>query len=218
MKDDATVFVVDDDKDLRTSLGWLLRNAGWTVETFESAHDFLREYDAQPGCLILDVRMPEMSGPELQQELKRRGSGIPIIIMSAHADVPVAVRTIQDGALDLIEKPFNRDVLFERVEQAMELDKSRRRRQGFEAEVSGRLKNLTPREHEVFALLVQGNTTKQIAWDLGVSARTVEKHRERVMKKMRVDSAAELILLAVDGGILERPEPQTNDNGEKHAG
>ncbi|MEM7261517.1 MAG: response regulator [Planctomycetota bacterium] len=208
MKDSATVFVVDDDQDLRTSLGWLLRNAGWTVECFSSAREFLDAYEPDaPGCLILDVRMPEMNGLELQQELKRRGSRLPIIIMSGHADVPIAVHAIQEGALDLIEKPFNREILFERIQEAITQDAENRKARTFHNEVTTRLSGLTPREHEVFALLVQGNTTKQIAWELGVSARTVEKHRERVMKKMQVDSAAELILLAVDGGILERPSP-----------
>jgi RNA polymerase sigma factor (sigma-70 family) len=200
----ANVFVVDDDEDIRRSLKWLLEKEGYEVHLHASADAFLRVYDPnEAGCILLDIRMPGMDGLELQQTLVNRGHSSPIIIVSGHADIPIAVKAVQAGALDVIEKPFNRVRLLEQIEQAVQKDQELRARRQESAAIEERLARLTPREHEVMGYVIRGKTAREIGEDLDLSSRTVEKHRERVMKKMEVDSTAELLLLlAARRGLL----------------
>ncbi|MEE9211952.1 MAG: response regulator [Phycisphaeraceae bacterium] len=202
MSAQPTVYVVEDDADVRKSLKWLLRKARLNVETCPSAEQFLNSYDPQtPGCVIVDVRMPGMSGLELQQALAERGWNIPVIVMSGHADVPTAVRAVQAGAMDFLEKPISRQVLLDRIHQAIEQDATVRRERLHRADNQARLARLTPRERQVMDMVVTGQTTKQIARQLDASARTIEVHRARLMKKTRVDSVAELVILAIRCGV-----------------
>ena len=193
---DPTVFVVDDDQDMRELLRHLVGSVGLTVETSARAQQFLDTYDAgRPGCLVLDVRMPGMSGLDLQEELAARKISLPIIMITGYGDVPTAVCALRAGAVDFVEKPFSRQLLLDRIRHAMEVDRKARRAQAQRAEVAARLARLTPREREVMELVIAGNANKVIAIDLGLCEKTVEVHRARVMRKMEVDCLAELVRL-----------------------
>jgi two-component system, LuxR family, response regulator FixJ len=207
MPPEPIVFVVDDDRAMRESLRWLLESVGLTVRTYSTAADFLREYEpSQPGCLVLDVRMPGMSGLDLQADLVRRGAGLPTIVVTGHAEVPMAVRAVKAGAVDFIEKPFSDQLLLDRVRQALEIDRLEREVRRRREEARRRLESLTTREREVLALVAAGKANKEIAADLGLSPKTVEVHRSHVMSKMAVDSLAELIRVAIlAGAIRENP-------------
>jgi two-component system response regulator FixJ len=207
MQPERVVFVVDDDRAMRDSLRWLLDSVGLPVRTYATAADFLADHDpAQPGCLILDVRMPGMSGLDLQAELTRRGVELPTIIITGHAEVPMAVRAVKAGALDFIEKPFSDQLLLDRVRQALDLDRDAREVRSRREDARQRLTALTAREREVLLLVVAGKANKEIAFDLGVSPKTIEVHRAHVMSKMQVDSLAELIRIALlAGAIRENP-------------
>jgi len=207
MPPEPTVFVVDDDRAMRDSLRWLLESVGLSVRTYATAAAFLREYEpSQPGCLVLDIRMPGMSGLDLQAELLRRGAGLPTIVVTGHAEVPMAVRAVKAGAVDFIEKPFSDQLLLDRVRQALELDRQDREVRGRREEAVRRLETLTAREREVLGLVVAGKANKEIAVALGLSPKTVEVHRAHVMAKMAVDSLAELIRVAIlAGAIRENP-------------
>jgi two-component system response regulator FixJ len=203
---EPTVFVVDDEDDIRDALRMLLGSVGLKVETFGSAREFLGAYDStRPGCLILDVRMPGMSGPELQERLRTNQINIPIIIITGHGDVPTAVRTMRAGAVDVLEKPFGDQVLLERVQQALERDARQRREQAEREAAAARMARLTPREREVLQEIVAGKLNKVIAANLGLSTRTVEIHRARIMEKMQVRSVSNLVqvVLAARGGQNE---------------
>jgi FixJ family two-component response regulator len=202
MKTDPTVNVVDDDGAVRNSLRWLIESAGLDVATFASAKEFLNGYDRdRPGCLILDVRLPGQSGLDLQKQLAAQGVSLPVIIITGHGDVPIAVRAMRTGALDFIEKPFDDQVLLRRVRQAIDLDLRNRRERSERAGILGRLALLTPREREVLDRVVQGRANKQIAGDLGISTKTVEAHRAHVMEKMRAESLVELVHLVQSAEI-----------------
>ncbi|MCB1750057.1 MAG: response regulator transcription factor [Gammaproteobacteria bacterium] len=189
-----TVFVVDDDAAVRQSLSLLMRSMGLPVEPFESAQDFLaRARPSQPGCLVLDIRMPGMSGLELQEELSRLGFTLPVIFITGHGDVAMAVRAMKTGAVDFIEKPFSDQVLLERVNQALELDRATRDARAEIADIERRLAQLSPREREVMSRIVAGQANKVIAIELGLSERTVEIHRAKVMSKTGARSLAELV-------------------------
>jgi two-component system, LuxR family, response regulator FixJ len=207
MPPEPIVFVVDDDRAMRESLRWLLESVGLTVRTYANAADFLREYEpTQPGCLVLDVRMPGMSGLDLQADLVRRGAGLPTIIVTGHAEVPMAVRAVKAGAVDFIEKPFSDQLLLDRVRQALEIDRLEREVRRRREEARRRLESLTAREREVLMLVAVGKANKEIAAELGLSPKTVEVHRSHVMSKMSVDSLAELIRVAIlAGAIRENP-------------
>jgi two-component system, LuxR family, response regulator FixJ len=207
MPPEPIVFVVDDDRAMRESLRWLLESVGLTVRTYANAADFLREYEpTQPGCLVLDVRMPGMSGLDLQAELGRRGAGLPTIVVTGHAEVPMAVRAVKAGAVDFIEKPFSDQLLLDRVRQALEIDRLEREVRRRREEARRRLESLTAREREVLMLVAAGKQNKEIAAELGLSPKTVEVHRSHVMSKMSVDSLAELIRVAIlAGAIRENP-------------
>ena len=188
------IYVVDDDEAMRDSMTWLLEGEGYQVACFESAEAFLRaRNDAMRGCLVLDVRMPEMSGLELHEKLDTLGSRLPIIFITGHGDVPMAVAALQRGACDFIEKPFHNEDLLSRVSRALELDNQLATRQKQTSAIAHRLAQLTQREREVMQLVVAGKLNKQVADQLDISMKTVEAHRARVMEKMGVRTLAELV-------------------------
>jgi two-component system response regulator FixJ len=192
------VSVVDDDWGVRNSLRWLVESEGLAVDTFATAEAFLDACDPeQPGCLVLDVKMPGMSGLDLQRELVQRRIMIPVIIISGHADVQVAVRAFKMGAVDLLEKPFSDDDLLERIRVAIEKDRETRAWREERAAAAARIALLTRREKQVLEMVVKGSANKEIAAELGLSLKTVEVHRSRVMEKMQVGSLAELVRLVV---------------------
>ena len=199
MATEATVFVVDDDAAMRESLRFLVESVGLDVETFERAEDFLERYDPElPGCLILDVRMPEVSGLELQERLAEYGSGLPIIMVTGYGDVPMAVHAMRNGAVDFIEKPFSDQHLIDRVQEAIARDRLRRTERKGRESVARRVLTLSAREREVLDLVVAGKANKVIAHELGLSPKTVEVHRARLMKKLNVSSVAELVQLSLE--------------------
>lgn len=191
---EPTVFIVDDDAAIRSSLSLLMKSGGYAAQAFESAQQFLATYqDTQPGCLLLDVRMPGISGPDLQRELNSRQSTVPVIFMSGHADVPMAVEAIRCGAFDFLQKPFRDQELLDKVERALEADAARRARLQARQAAQGRLQSLSPREREVMDRVTTGESNKIIAYRLGISQRTVEIHRARVMDKLAARSVADLV-------------------------
>ena len=195
----ATVFVVDDDEAVRTSLRLLLKSVGLPVETFASAQEFLDQFDPRrAGCLVLDIRMPGMSGLELQQHLNDRHSIMPIVFITGHGDVPMAVEAMQAGAVDFIQKPFRDQDLIDRINRALDKDREMRSELRERDEIRRRMSQLTPREREVLELVTQGKANKVIAGDLNVSQRTVEIHRARVMEKMGANSLAHLVRMVIE--------------------
>ena len=189
-----TIYVVDDDEAMRDSLTWLLEGEGYRVACFDSAEAFLAARNPQMrGCMVLDVRMPEMSGLELHEKLLSMHSTLPIIFITGHGDVPMAVSALKKGAIDFIEKPFNDQEMVKLIRTALAEDLKRHDARRQEAEAQRRIEGLTPREREVLDLIVAGRLNKQIADDLGISIKTVEVHRARVMEKMGVNSLAELV-------------------------
>jgi two-component system, LuxR family, response regulator FixJ len=201
----STVFVVDDDEGVRNSLRFLLRSVGLQTQTLASATEFLDTYKpSQPGCLVLDVRMPGMSGLELQQQLNLRGAVIPVIFITGHGDIPMAVEAMQQGAFDFLQKPFRDQDLIERIQRALERDTRARSALDQHAKIRERLDSLTPREREVLALMTRGKPNKIMAAELGVSQRTVEIHRARVMEKSGAASLAQLVRMVMD---LEADSP-----------
>jgi two-component system response regulator FixJ len=189
-----TVFIVDDDASIRFAMQALMDSVNLEHEIFESGDEFLAKVTEQrPGCLVLDIRMPGLGGLELQEELIRRGNTLPIIFITGHGDVPMAVEAMQKGAVDFIQKPFRDQELLDRIREALATDEERREEQQLHAEVNERLSRLTNREREVFDLVVTGKPNKVIAYELGVSQRTVEIHRARVMEKMQARSLADLV-------------------------
>ena len=204
--DQPTVFVVDDEPDVRAAVRLLLRSVGHAVETFDSADAFLEGCDPRrSGCLVLDVRLPGMSGLKAQQVLTRRGYTLPVIFISGHGDIPMAVRAVQAGAMDFLEKPFSDQALLDRVDEALEADRVRRAQLADRAEVAAGLASLTPREYEVLLKLLDGKVNKIIARELEVSARTVEIHRARVLQKMGVGNASQLVRRVLDSGLPITP-------------
>ncbi|MBS1145030.1 MAG: DNA-binding response regulator [Proteobacteria bacterium] len=189
-----TIYVVDDDEAMRDSMTWLLEGEGYVVACFDSAENFLKaRHDEMRGCIVLDVRMPEMSGLELHEKLDGLGSQLPVIFVTGHGDVPMAVSALQRGACDFIEKPFHNEDLLSRIRRALELDSQLSARRERDGAISHRLDQLTQREREVMQLVVAGKLNKQIADELNISMKTVEAHRARVMEKMGVRTLAELV-------------------------
>jgi len=188
------IYVIDDDEALRDSLVWLLESSGYRVAAYESAELFLSTYNAaMTGCLVLDVRMPGMSGLELFEELSRRHCTLPVIFITGHGDVPMAVSAVKKGAVDFIEKPFGDRDMLGLIEQCLAAEARSRGKRRLEAETARRLDHLTQREREVLDLIIAGKLNKQIADVLGISIKTVEVHRARVMEKMGARSLAELV-------------------------
>jgi two-component system response regulator FixJ len=189
-----TVYIVDDDDGMRRALGVLMTTVGYQPAAFAAPREFLAKYDpSQPGCLVLDVRMPEMSGLEVQQHLNRNGSMLPVILVSGHGDIPMAVQAMKDGAFDFLQKPFRDQELLDRINAALKLDAENRASVDRLADLKQRADSLTPREREVMAMVVDGKANKVIAIDLGLSERTVEIHRANVMEKMGARSVAHLV-------------------------
>jgi len=203
------VFVVDDDAPVRRALSRLLRSVTHDVEAFPSAEGFLKGVSADPGpaCLVVDLRMPGLTGLQLQDEMRRRGMELPIVFISGHADVTSSVRAMKGGALDFIEKPFSDDQFLGVVAQALERDRRNRAARHERAVLETRLARLTPRERQVFGLVVTGLGNKQVGWELGTTEKTIKVHRARVMEKMESGSLAELVRMADALGLRQPAAP-----------
>ena len=192
--DEAAVFIVDDEEAVRDSVGLLLRSVGIRSRGFADARSFLDSYQPElRGCLVLDIRMPRMSGMELQQELNRRGWAIPIIFITGHGDVPMAVEAMRAGAVDFLQTPFKDDELIRRVQKALEQDAKLREQLSSREQIRARYDSLTPREQEIAGRLAAGEANKAVAIDLGLSERTVELHRAHIMQKMGARGLAQLV-------------------------
>jgi two-component system response regulator FixJ len=198
-----TVYVVDDEPMMCDSLTFLLESVGFRVEAYRSAEDFLAHFDARrPGCIVLDVKMPNMNGLDLQRELAARGIATPIVFITAYGEVACAVTACKAGAADFIEKPFHDDTLLAAIRQAIDKDRATRETRAARAEFEDRAARLTARERDVMKHVIAGNTNREIARDLGLSPRTVEVHRGRLMDKLNVKSVAELVRLGMAGGAV----------------
>jgi FixJ family two-component response regulator len=208
-----TVFVVDDDEDVRNALRWLIESVDLTVATYPSAEAFLAAYTSgQPGCLVLDVRMPGMGGLGLLEHMRTEKIELPTIILTGHGDVPIAVRAMKSGAMDFIEKPFTDQDLLDQIQRALKEDAKQRSQQLERAEVLARAEALTPREREVLRRVVQGQANKVISAELGISERTVETHRKKIMDKMQARSLAELIQMTLLTRLLQSSSPSHPGN------
>lgn len=206
MSEEETVFIVDDDDAVRESLALTLKLAGYRVRPFASAQDLLAAYQPdQAGCLLLDQRMPGMSGLELQKALAERGSTLPVVFLSAYGDVPTTVLAVKRGAVDFLEKPVTKERLLGRIAEALAQDRRQREEAAARRDLRGRLERLTAREREVMLLATKGLANKEIARRLGISPRTVENHRARVMYKLQAESIAELCQIAAAGGPNGEP-------------
>lgn len=200
----GVVHVVDDDASFRTAVERRLKKAGYEVATYSSAQHLLDRLpdETGPGCILLDVRIPGLSGPELQGRLRKLGSTLPIVFLTGYADIPITVQVIKAGADDFLTKPVSSDQLLRAIERAMAHHEAVRDVKGKLDIVRGNIASLTPREREVFELVIRGKTNKQVANALGATERTIKAHRHRVMEKMQVQSLAELVSLAERAGIL----------------
>lgn len=197
MKKSPAVILLDDDPSMRRSLSLALTLAGYEVRSYASAGELFEALDpAQPGCLLLDLKMPGLDGLEVQEELRERGCMLPVIFISAFADIPSTVRAMKAGAVDFVEKPFSKDALVSRIEEALALDRRQRDHNGRRTDIGDRVQQLTPRELEVMRFVTVGLSNKEIARELNISPRTVEKYRARVMEKMRAESIADLCQMA----------------------
>ncbi|MBB5321344.1 response regulator FixJ [Marinobacter oulmenensis] len=193
-----TVYVVEDDEAVRDSLELLLKSDGKPVKTYESANGFLQDYsDEMAGCIVLDIRMPGMDGMELQKALNEKHSILPIIFVTGHGDVPMAVDAMKEGAVDFIQKPYREEALLEKIEAALEQDREQRQSLTEKQEIIRRVNSLTPREREIMDRMIAGQANKVIAIELEISQRTVEIHRSRVMHKMGTHSLAHLVRMVL---------------------
>ncbi|WP_063732813.1 response regulator transcription factor [Streptomyces sp. RTd22] len=191
---DTLVYILDDDEELSESLAWLLESVGIRSERFQDARTFLRSYDrARPACLILDVRMPELSGFDVQQLLNETGAPLPVVFVSAHGDIRMSVRAMQNGAVDFLEKPYDPQHMLDVVQAALRTARERFERAAVECELRAKLDGLTSREREVLGLAVDGMANKQIAARLGISAKTIDVHRARIREKTGAQSMATLV-------------------------
>ena len=200
----AVVHIVDDDASFRTSTGRLLRACGYAVETYESAEQLLKRLPngAAPGCILLDIKMPGMSGPELQDRLKTRGLSLPIIFLTGQADIPTTVQVIKAGAEDLLTKPVAKDTLLQTIERALARTRTMRDKHEQLDHLRALVSHLSPRERQVFDRVVRGKMNKEIARELGATERTIKAHRHHVMEKVQAKSLAELVMIAERLGIL----------------
>jgi len=207
MDKQETVFVVDDDEGIREGLALLLETVGQPYELYSSAIEFLDAYDASKGgCLVLDIRMPRMSGLDLQEKLNEQGSLLPIIFITGHGDIQMAVEAMRRGALDFIRKPFREQDLLDRINEAMAFDAGKRKNMAEQQQLLDKVAALSEREREVFHHVAAGEMNKVIAQDLGISVRTVEVHRSRVMEKLGVRSLAQLVRIKIEAELVPRSE------------
>ena len=203
MEKKGTVFIVDDDEGVREGLSLLLEAVGQPCELYSSAIEFLEAYDpSKRGCLVLDIRMPRMSGLDLQQELNKRESWLPIIFITGHGDIPMAVDAMRRGALDFVRKPFREQDLLDRINEALEADSDKGKVSLDRQDLVDRISSLTERESEVFHRVVAGDRSKVIGIDLGISERTVEAHRAKIMKKLGVRTLSQLVRIELDAERL----------------
>lgn len=209
MIEEQHVFIVDDDAEVRDSLGLLLESAGLRSHSYASAREFLADGMPKAGCVVADIRMPDMSGLELQEEIVRRDAHLPVIIITAHADVPLAVRAMKAGAVDFIEKPFDDRQLITSIRHAFDVGTRTRNRSAETREARGKLSLLTSRERAVLAILVKGRSNKVAAYELGISPRTVEIHRAHIMNKLDASSLSDLVRIVLvadeDEKAMESP-------------
>lgn len=210
MSMDATVFVVDDDFALQESLKWMMESLGFNIKTFSNAFKFIEFYDGQAGCLLADIRMPGMSGLELQSFLIDNDIQIPIIFISAHGDIPIAVRAIKKGAIDFLTKPCNDQKLLDCINKAMKLDQEARKTRMQESKAKTYYSNLTKRERQVMSCIVKGKLNKVISAELEISLKTVEAHRSNVMRKMAVGSLPELVEQSIRFTLI--PEQESTED------
>ena len=211
-KADYPIYLVDDDDSVRRSVGFMLKTSGYKVEGYVSGSEFLREVRTlDPGCVLLDIQMPEIDGLEVQAELRERGVLFPVIVMTGHGDIDVAVRAMKAGAIDFIEKPFAKEIMIDALDQAFEkLDRSTEKsKRAQEAEVL--VNSLTPREYEVLVGLTKGYPNKTIGYDLKISPRTVEIHRANAMKKLGVYNISDLLRIAFAAGVGEEEQAEPQD-------
>jgi len=203
-----TAYIVDDDESIRTLWRWLMESNGIAVRTFATAAEFIESYrNGSAGCLVLDLKLPGMSGLELQEYLNRRGIEIPIVFVTGHGDVPAAVSALKGGAVDFIQKPFSHRDVLSIIEKAFQRDAEIRRTRVERLAVSGRLAALTDRERDVLRRVIEGKPNKIIAGELDISMKTVEFHRSKVMEKMGVDSVAALVQLTLGFSLIEASGP-----------
>jgi FixJ family two-component response regulator len=212
-----TIHVVDDDLSFLTAIARLLRAAGYDVATYQSARELLEHMpdDSEPGCILLDVRIPGQSGPELQERLNTLGSLLPVIFLTGFGDIPTSVRAIKAGAEDFLTKPVSRDKLLDAIEGALVRHQRMREERGKLDALHELVDSLTPREREVFEQIVRGRMNKQIARDLGATERTIKAHRHRIMEKTKVQSLAELVLIAERAGVLGGIGSGEGENGSR---
>ncbi|NIA28267.1 MAG: response regulator [Desulfobulbaceae bacterium] len=204
MSSQQTVFIVDDDEGVRDGFGLLMETVGQEYEAYSSAIEFLEAYNADmKGCLVLDIRMPRMSGLELQEKLKEKGSLLPIILITGHGDIPMAVDAMRRGALDFIRKPFREQDLLDRINEALDIEAGKRKVLDDRQQILEKIENLSERERQVFDLVAAGEMNKAIAMDLGISERTVEVHRSQVMKKLSVRTLAQLVRFKIETELLD---------------
>ena len=208
MSDQQTVYIVDDDEGVRDGFGLLMETVGQSYEVYSSAIEFLEAYHPNMrGCLVLDIRMPRMSGLDLQEKLKEKGSLLPIIFITGHGDIPMAVDAMRRGALDFIRKPFREQNVLDRINEALDLEAGRRKSVGDRQHVLDDMAELSEREREVFDLVAAGEMNKVVAMNLGISERTVEVHRAQVMKKLGVRTLAQLVRIKIETELSEPSDP-----------
>ena len=212
--DNPIVFIVDDDESIRNALSRLIKSVGLKAETFSSANDFLKHdpYDG-PACLVLDIRMPGLSGLDLQAELAKAKRTLSIVFITGHGNIPMSVQAIKAGAVDFLEKPFDEQALLDAVHLGIQKDRAAKEKQAELREIQKRVKSLTPREREVFALVVTGMLNKQIAFEMGISEKTIKVHRARVMQKMQAESLADLVRMAAKAGVKPVTGYPLKENG-----
>lgn len=207
MLDEQTVYIIDDDEDIREGFSLLLETVGQRHEVYSSAIEFLESFHVEmSGCLVLDIRMPRMSGLELQQKLSEEGSVLPVIFITGHGDIPMAVEAMRRGALDFVRKPFREQNVLDRINEALDLDAGKRKILLDRQQVLERMGNLSEREREVLELVALGKMNKVVAADLAISERTVEVHRANVMKKLGVETLAQLVRVKITAELLADSE------------